>query len=410
MCNKYYILILSLIHFYLVSGPGDLDITFGTQGFTLIPMSRNDIPENIAIQADDKSIIVGSTHTTDNELFLARYTSNGVLDTLTFNSAGATPGTQTLMVGSRSEGNGIALQGDGKIVVAGFAIESQTNILIARFNTDGSLDTAGFNSANGYNTLSVGTGATANALGLQSTGQSIVAGASVIDGSPQFTVARFNTNGTLDTTFGTSGITTTSIGVIASIQALVIQADDKIVVVGHADNQPTLVRYNADGSIDTGFGSSGIFQPSLGMPAVVYDIALDSIENIIVVGSAVISGIDQSLVFRCTSSGALDPSFNGTGIVTTSILYGSEFFSVSIQPYDYICAAGYAKGALSDQLSIAQYTDAGLLDTGFGTNGITTTILGTDSFVQAIGEQSTSDIIVFGTTNGVFYVGRYVGP
>lgn len=412
--NKKLIIVFLLIlnHTQLIiTAPGDLDTTFGNAGVTLTPVSTEDIISGLAVQTDNKILIAGSTKTSDPELFLARYTASGILDT-TFN----TTGIQTLLVDDRTEVNGIVLQSDGKIVVAGFAVDTQTNMFVARYTTAGVLDTTTFNATTGYNTQSIGEGATANAVALQSiggnAGKIIIAGSAVINGVPRFALARFSTAGALDATFGTSGITTTEIGTIASIAAIAIDTSDNIVVVGNADNQITLARYTSSGVLDGTFGTAGIFQPTIGYPAIAYDIAIDSTGKIVVVGSAFVTDTNYSLVFRCTTSGALDGTFGTGGIVTTSILYGSEFYSVLIEPApvaDYVTAAGYAIGALSNENSLVQYTSAGVLDSAFGTSGITVTPAGDTTFIKDIKLQSTNNIITTGLTDGTFYVSRYIG-
>lgn len=399
-----FLLILNHIQF-IIAAPGDLDTTFANAGLRLTPVSTEDIISGLAIQTDDKILIAGSTKASDPELFLARYTTSGILDT-TFN----TTGTQTLLVNNRTEVNGIVLQSDDKSVVAGFVFDTQTKMFVARYTTAGVLDTS-FNGT-GYNTQSIGEGATANAVGLQSTGEIIIAGTAVIGGIPHFALARFSTAGALDATFGTSGITTTEIGTIASIAAIAIDGSDNIVVVGNANNQITLARYTSAGILDGTFGTGGIFQPTIGYSSIAYDIAIDSAGRIIVVGSAFVTDTNYSLVIRCTSSGALDGTFGTGGIVTTSILYGSEFYSVLIEPApvaDYITAAGYAVGALSDQNSLVQYTSAGVLDSAFGTSGITLTAAGEFSLIKDIKLQSTRNIITTGLTNDTFYVSKYIG-
>lgn len=416
MNNKQLIIALIILQVAPMGAtPGLLDTTFGNQGFTLTPISKSDSLYAVTVQTDNKIIIVGSSELPSLQLLLARYTANGSLDTATFNTAGDTPGTQTLLVGSRTEGLGIALQSDGKIVVTGYAIQSQTNMILARYNTDGTPDT-GFNSPNGYVTLPIGEGTQANAVGIQSiggnAGKIIVAGVSVMNGIPNFALARFSSSGVLDTTFGTNGITLTQIGTLALIKSIAIQSDDKIVAVGNSNNQITIARYTANGSLDTTFNSGGaipgILQPSINYPTIGYDIALDSAGRVIVVGSAIVANVSQTLVIRCTSSGILDTAFNGTGIVISSRSYNSEFYSVAIKsPSNYITAAGYSASALYNKLLIAQYTDTGTIDTGFGTNGLTFTTLGESIAAQDLKLQSTNASVTAGLADGVFCVARY---
>lgn len=395
---------VSLLH----AASGLLDTLFGSSGLTTTPVSKQDNLRAIAINSSDKTIITGTTQTTAPTIFLAQYTLLGTLDILSFNSGGSMPGTQTLLVGSRSEANDIALDASNKILVAGFAIQSQTNILLARYTTTGVLDTAAFNNPNGYVTYSVGDGAGVTSVGVQSTGTIIVGGSSVINRTPNFMVARFTSSGSIDTTFGTNGVTLTQVGEINIINAMAIQSNDKIVVIGTADNNLTIVRYNANGSIDTGFGTSGVFQPNIDPSVIGYDVALDSSGNIVIAASIVQSNILQSMVIRLTSSGALDTTFNSIGYVITSIIYGSEYFAVTVQSDNKIVVSGYTKGPLSNELTIARYLTNGTLDATYGTSGITVTDFSVDTFVYDVQLQSTGNAITAGTTSGTFFLQRYL--
>lgn len=406
---KRYIIIITVIvtmrQLPIHATAGQLDTTFGSSGLRSTPVSRQDNLTAITINPSDSIIITGVTQTTAPTIFLAQYTSSGTLDT-TFNSGGSIPGTQTLLVGSRSEANAIALDASNKILIAGLAIQSQTNFLLARYTTAGVLDTT-FNTT-GYLTYSIGTGATATGVGVQSAGNIIVAGSSVNGGTPSFTLLRFTSSGSLDTTFGSSGITITQIGAINILNAITIQSDDKIVAIGSVDDNLTIVRYNANGSIDTGFGTSGIFQPNIDASVKGYDVALDSSGNIIISASIVQSEILKSMVIRLTSSGALDTTFNTTGYVITAIVYGSENYSVAVQSDNKIIASGYTKGPLSNQLSIARYTTSGVLDATYGTSGVTVTDLSGDTAVYDVKLQSTNNAITGGITNGTFFLQRYL--
>ncbi len=365
---KLIVLICSLSALYtsFVLASGQLDVTFGSSGLRTTPVSRQDFLKAIAIDASDNILITGQTQTTAPTIFIARYTSLGTLD-VTYNIGGSTPGTQNLLVGTQSQANDIAIDSNGKALVAGFAIQSQTNILLARFTTAGILDTT-FNTT-GYVTYSIGVGATLEGIGTQSTGNIIVAGSAVIDGIPNFMLARFTSTGSLDTTFGSNGITLTQVGVINIISAMAIQSNDQIVVIGTADDNLTIARYNADGSIDTSFGSSGIFQPNIDPSVIGYDVALDSSGNIAIAASIIQSNVRQAMVIRLTSSGALDTTFNSTGYVITSIVYGAEYYGITIQSNNDIIAAGYTVGPLSNELAIARYLTNGTLDATYGTSG-----------------------------------------
>jgi uncharacterized delta-60 repeat protein len=401
----------------VASNPGTLDTTFGNQGFTLTPISRADSLSSALIQTGasiNKIVIAGTTQISATgaltpSSFLAQYTTGGFLDTSSFNNTGANPGYQTLLIGTRTQANAVTLDANQNMLVAGYAmVNNLTNLFLARYNIAGSLDTT-FNTV-GYVTQLIGSGVTASAVGVQSTGKIIVAGTSVNSGVPAFTVARFTSAGALDSgTFGTGGFTTTNIGNISIIKAIIVDSSDKIVVAGVVDNKITIARYTAAGILDTTFNTTGILQPSITgvSSSTAYDIGLDASGNILVAGSVVQSGGTNSLLMRITTTGALDTTFNTTGYIIQSISGGSEFYSLVVQSNASIVAGGYAISPLANQLSLARYGLTGVLDTTYGTTGIALTSIGSVAAAQAIGLQTDQSCVTAGTADGTFYVARF---
>jgi uncharacterized delta-60 repeat protein len=399
------------------TGHGVLDTTFGNQGFTLKPLSRGDSLSSSLIQTGaslDKIVVAGTTLISATgaltpSSFLAQYTTGGFLDTSSFNNTGANPGYQTLLIGTRTQANAVTLDANQNMLVAGYAIVNNlTNLFLARYNIAGSLDTT-FNTV-GYVTQLIGSGVTAAGVRVQSTGKIIVAGTSVNSGVPAFTIARFTSTGALDSgTFGTGGITTTNIGNISIIKAIIVDSSDKIVVAGVVDNKMTIARYTAAGILDTSFNTTGILQPSITgvSSSTAYDVGLDASGNILIAGSVVQSGVTQSLLMRITTAGALDTSFNTTGYVIQSISSGSAFYSLAVQSNTSIVAGGYAISPLTNQISLARYLGNGTLDGSYGSAGITLTSIGSIAAAQALGLQTTQNCIAAGTADGTFCVSRF---
>jgi uncharacterized delta-60 repeat protein len=194
---------------------------------------------------------------------MARYNTGGGLDT-TFNGTGKV--ISDFGYGNGQIWNAVALQGDNKIVAAGLANISAGNpdFAVARYNSDGSLDTA-FGSG-GLVTTNIGSPLSvdiAYAMTIQYDGKIILAGASGSSAHYDFALARYNSNGTLDTTFDTDGKVTTDFGSINDIaHAVILQGDGKIVAAGQTgDAFPAVVfglaRYNSNGSLDSTFGAGG---------------------------------------------------------------------------------------------------------------------------------------------------------
>jgi uncharacterized delta-60 repeat protein len=213
---------------------GSLDTSFGSGGELVT--SPAGYPSTqifaIALQTDGKIVVAGGmgTGTDGSEQFaVARYNANGALDT-TFGAAGTgfviVPGVPG---GHEENATGVVIQADGKIVATGWAwLSSQAEWVTSRFNPDGSLD-ATFGSGGTVTTIIGGSSGENPGVALQSDGKIVVAGA------PNFSVARYNTDGSLDTMYNGTGTITAQIGSSSSANALVIQpADGNIVLVGNA--------------------------------------------------------------------------------------------------------------------------------------------------------------------------------
>ncbi|MCQ3939120.1 MAG: hypothetical protein DPW18_19055 [Chloroflexi bacterium] len=166
----------------------------------------------------------------------------------------------------------VALQGNGKIVMSGDMMndsDGDQEITLARLNPDGSMDTANFGS-NGKGTVSFlldGFVHSSGALLIQPDERIVVGG--YIDyyatpNSEDLALARINANGTLDTAFGGDGIVTTDLGFRERTSDIVLQPDGKIVLVGKMYSPDfadiLLVRYNSNGSLDDTFGENGVLR------------------------------------------------------------------------------------------------------------------------------------------------------
>src|SRR5947199_876603 len=196
---------------------GDLDPTFGTDGKVLTDFDHStDIADAVAIQADGKSVVVGTTYINNDfsgeDFAVARYNPDGTLDK-TFGVGGK---VQTDFPGLAAVASSVVIQPDGKIVVAGGAFPLFTflgDFKVVRYNPNGSLDTS-FGDG-GIVTTTFPEGSYAFALALQSDGKIIAAGTVFVDFNPgdmsdtDFALARYNPDGSLDRTFGNGGNGTT---------------------------------------------------------------------------------------------------------------------------------------------------------------------------------------------------------
>jgi len=249
---------------------GTLDTTFNSTGKVTTPIGGTvDDIHALVLQVDNsivKIVAAGSAFNGTNfDFALARYNADGTLDT-TFNSTGK---VITPIGSSDDQANAIVLQPDGKLVVAGSSNNGiDFDFALVRYNVNGTLDTT-FN-VTGMVTTPIGAGNDgAFSLVLQNDGKPVAAGASHTGSNSVFALARYNSDGSLDSTFNGTGKVTTSIGgTFDEVQALVLQPDGKLVAAGSTDNGANfdfaLVRYNVDGTLDTGFGTAGKITTAIG--------------------------------------------------------------------------------------------------------------------------------------------------
>jgi uncharacterized delta-60 repeat protein len=211
------------------------------------------------LQSDDKILVVGGSN---DDFTLVRYNSDGSLDT-SFGTGGI---VLTDFFGSPDTAFDLAIQPDGKILAAGYEGygDGYGKFGIARYNEDGSLDNT-FD-LDGLLTTNFTDGLDgANGIALQSDGRILVAGIAGLGGNPEhsdFALARYNSDGSLDTTFSVDGMLTTDFGSSDdSAQDLDIQSDGKIIAVGYTKSESledfALARYEIDGTLDALFGGDG---------------------------------------------------------------------------------------------------------------------------------------------------------
>lgn len=273
--------------------------------------------------------------------------------------------------------NTVVVQADGKVIVAGSSSSNVgTRVSLVRYQRDGSLDTTFGNAGKVITAVGTKGNDSAAAIALQRDGKIVVAGASDQAGTGlDFAVLRYNADGSLDATFGNAGKQTVDFaGDADRAWALLIQADDKIVVGGEASLGTTtsgvdfaLVRLNANGSLDAGFGSGGKLTTPIKSNAgtdVVRALALQTVggeQRILAIG-----GEGDFQAARYTPAGVLDAGFGNAGKVAG--LFGSNIGSaraVVVLPGGEAVIAGHN----NHHFAVAQLTLAGQLDNRFGTAG-----------------------------------------
>jgi len=293
---------------------GSLDSSFGSDGKVITVFgTSNESANSIAIQSNGKIVVAGSSSNgTNNEFTVTRYNTDGSLDS-SFDSDGKV----TTTIGSNADAFSVAIQSDGKIVLAGNAIiGGRDEIAVARYNTDGSLDSS-FDS-DGKVTTTIGEADYAASVVVQSDGKIVVAGSSATGGDSNFALIRFNTDGSLDSSFDPA---VTPIG-SANDEAysVAIQSNGKIVVAGYSDNGAQRVfavaRYSADGSLDSSFDSDGKVTTAIGSGDFAFSVAIQSDGKIVVVGSSNNGSDDDFAILRYGQPAATAPGAPTIGSAT----------------------------------------------------------------------------------------------
>ncbi|MCZ4409157.1 T9SS type A sorting domain-containing protein [Cryomorphaceae bacterium 1068] len=327
---------------------GSLDASFGTNGIVTADLGTLDHANSIALQTDGK-IVVGGTSTgiISSEAFaLVRYHQDGTID-----NSFSTTDQDGLFTGPLGECEAIAIQSDGKIVAAGRVSTSSYDFRLARYNIDGTIDnTFG---PNGVVTTDLGgLDDVLRSIAIQPDGKIVVAGLSDNGANFDFAVARYNSDGSLDNGFSFNGVVSTDFGGVGDgARSVLLQPDGKIVVVGITTASPVnfraLARYNADGTLDNTFGVNGKVVTMVA--GVSYSSVLQPDGKIIVVG-----GLDAIDLMRYHVDGTLDTDFGVNGIAEANIgLSGSSANSCDLQPDGKIVVAGSAHAIATDDVGFA---------------------------------------------------------
>lgn len=357
-------------HIARLNADGTLDMTFNTSGTGL-----NNNVESLALQSDGK-VLVGGDFTNYNGTsrnYITRLNADGTLD-MTFN-----PGA-----GANGSVYSVALRSDGKVMIGGFfaTYDGTSRNHIARLNTDGTLDT-GFNPG-------AGTNLTVWCLAIQPLDGKVLIGGSftTFDGTSRNSIARLNTDGTLDTGFDPGT------GADADVNSLAVQSDGKVLIGGQFTTYNSLLRnsiarLNANGTLDASF------DPGTGVNNTVNSLAVQTDGKILIGGQfTTYNNTERNRIARLNTAGTLETAFNpGTGVNQT-------LFSVVPQPDGKVLIGGLftTLNGLSRNY-IARLNADGTLDASFNTPGT-----GLNSFVNTIVVQPDGKVLIgggFSNVNGI---------
>ena len=371
---------------------GSLDQSFGKGGKVTTSFNSNVFVADAVLQADGKIVVIA---TIGGNFGVVRYLSTGILDT-TFGHNGvaqAAPGN------GESSAASVALQADGKIVVAGTASTIEGGVTtpefaVVRFNPDGSLDTTF--GAGGQVTTGLGFPNVGEAVLIEPDGKILLGGTlePVGRGQPFRTaLARFNSDGSLDATFGKGGTV-----VVAAIGGVTTLAEDAAGNI-FALNGNLIAEFSPAGSLDSTITAAEITVSSQG--------GADSFQSNggylfaeeVAIGAAR-NKDDDTQVVRFTATGQVDSTFNSP-IFDFSGEGGSSNLDVSgaiaIQSNGQIVVGGgHSHNFANNLFALARLNPGGTLDSTFGTGGVVTTNLGGNDSVNAVIIQSDGKIVAIG--------------
>jgi uncharacterized delta-60 repeat protein len=382
---------------------GGLDSGFGTGGTATASITNSNSASTVVVLGSGRIVVAGtgfSPHT-GNDFEVARFTASGVLDTRFGSGGGVTTNFEGRV---NAFANSIARDYSGNILVAGATTSAGDSLSLARYRSDGQLDT---NFGDGgtvqitFNPYLFGPRFGDGFVAVQRDNKILLVGTSIEPGTTNydFALARLLPDGSLDTTFGNNGRVTTFSEAqntdFAPSGGVLIQPDGKIVVAGYLEDygvfpyidKGEVVRYNLDGSLDTTFGTGG--RSSFTIPSNsgrITGLALEPGGKILLGGYAQdpSTGSNNYLLERLDSNGSVDTTFGTEGQVLTSFstffYYGAPF---AVRPDGRILAGGTTFDPVTFQRSItvAQFTANGAVDTQFGTGGQASVQFGSSSAV-----------------------------
>jgi uncharacterized delta-60 repeat protein len=389
----------------VVPSTGLLDPSFGSGGIVLTPLGTSGaLVHGVAVQPNGKIVVAGSAVAGGQDVFaVTRYNANGTLDS-SFHHTGE---ALTPFGAAASAAYAVALQPDGKIVVVGMA---GTHFALARYNADGSLDPA-FGHGGQVVTAFTASTAFANAVALEADGKILVAG----DADSSFAIARYNADGSIDTHFAFGGLELVHFNTgEADARGVALEPDGKAVVAGTVSNgywnSFAVARLNADGTLDRSFGGWGGTTFSFAPNEAAAGLALPGGGKILVAGS----NNGSFALARLNPDGTLDTSFNGTGEATTN--FGGSYaqansLALAVDGKILVAGTAYADDAQRFDFALARFNGNGTLDTGFNGTGTVTTDVGTDAEADALAVQGDGKVVLAGTASGDAALARYIpGP
>jgi len=394
-----------LVNCVTTAASGSLDASFGGTGKVSADFGGDE--SAMVLQPDGKIIMVGGA----GDFIVARYNSDGTLDG-SFGNAGL---TTTDIAGGSDRAHAVALQPDGKIVVAGYArVGNNDDFAVVRYLANGTPDPA-FGTLGEVTTDFFGTRNRAYAVAIAANGQVLVAGETVLPaGSGDFALVRYSAGGVLDTTFGGTAlgkVTTDIVGGVDNGRNIAIGSGGTILVTGTITLGGDVVlenlgaaRYTADGLLDGSFGTAG--KLSIAGRSLGDGLVLQSDGKLLVAGSMPVGGVRHFAVMRLLTNGTPDGSFGSVGLATVGFTTNNDFGrSVALQADGKVLVSGQSSNGSNGDFALARFDANGNLDLSFDGDGkFTVDFFGSGDGAENVTVQANGRIMLGGFAANGFAV------
>ena len=401
-----------------IGQPGSLDQSFGTGGTKVTPFGTGTGEQAlaVAIQSDGKIVLAGYSNNGvfQEDFALARYNANGTLD----NAFGSGGKVVTDFDSTMDRARAVVIQPDGKIIAAGYSgVSMEQKFALVRYNSNGALD-GSFGNNGRVTTSNIGPGwGGAAGVALQPDGKIVAVGHSGTLTNSYYAIARYNSDGSLDNSFSGDGKLNTAVtNDLNNALDVVVQPDGRILVAGRSysiDWDFSMARYEPNGDLDSTFGTDGTltFSTAPGEDEA-HAMVLQSDGKIVLAGRAEGAANRDFAVARFNANGTIDNSFGSGGKVITPMGTGNDdAYAVVVQPNGRIIVGGEARTVASD-FGLVRYLPDGTPDPEFGNDGKVITEIGpSHDGVLGLALQSDGKLIAAGysitTADDDFAVARY---
>jgi uncharacterized delta-60 repeat protein len=394
--------------------PGSLDSSFNRDGKLITTIGRSSVALSVAIQSDGKIVVAGlGGMLLTPDFALTRFTVNGRLD-----DSFAVKGRARTDFGGEEGVFSVAIQNDQKIVAVGWTQFDGVDVALARYQSNGNLDSAF--GKNGKVVTDFGGGEFGTSVCIQADKKIVVGGYSYNGMYDRLALARYKPNGKPDSTFGKNGQVITDLGKNAYCFSIAIQPDGKIVAAGSlsngSDDDFVLVRYKTNGRVDSSFGVNGKVVTDFGANEGDFanSVVIQTDGKIIAAGSTT-RNYDFALA-RYKINGKPDSTFGLNGKVTTDFGGSDSGFSVALQADGKLVMSGGTNNGTGKNFALARYKTNGNLDKTFGLQGEVNTDFGANETGYSVAIQQDGKIVVAGFSydtslfsDASFAVARYKG-